>query len=370
MRFSLTVNPGSGQGLYPAPGYPVDIAGRPGNRVYAENYPRGGLGRIFLTRDHQALAVDPADRTVYEYDAGGSHWLIPAEGLKPRSPEEASAWVVTTQGRVTLVNGNMAAARGFPLATGLRLSAPPAARGGKLYLSDEEGKVHTVDARAAQGVWDLKFPAALRSPPVFLDLGDRLFAGVYPKRFLGDIWVLDGDGNTLPNWPAPVDAIAFGSPLLFGTDAGALHAAFVTQAGELSVFNEYAEPLPGFPLELPGVFYLQPVWNGEALWLVSEQGVLYQVNLEGQALRQQIPGLSVKEEGYLAAVDVDKDGRGEIFFSGEGNALYGYSGNFRSLDGFPLPVWGRPSFLDLNGDGKSECTGAGMDNRLYRWHFR
>ncbi|MDR0601951.1 MAG: VCBS repeat-containing protein, partial [Treponema sp.] len=73
---------------------------------------------------------------------------------------------------------------------------------------------------------------------------------------------------------------------------------------------------------------------------------------------------------HIIAADVDGDKVPEIFFSGEGNALYGYTRNFSSLDGFPLPLWGQPSFADLNGDGKSECTGTGLDNRLYRWHFR
>ncbi|MDR1420773.1 MAG: hypothetical protein LBI86_10395 [Treponema sp.] len=378
LRFSLSVKAGSGQGLYPAQGYPLTIAGKTGNRVYSLTYNRGGTSRVFFTRDNFAVAVNPADQTIYELDAGSPLWVIPAEGEKPRSPEEGSVWVVTTQGRVILANGNMEAMRGFPLTTGLRLSAPPAARDGKLFLGDEEGKVHIIDGRGSRRVWETVFPAALRAPPSFAGAGNRTRAAVYPKRFLGDIWLLDEEGNVLPGWPAPVNGIAFGSPLLFTVDdvpssrEQSLCAAFITQAGELTIYNERAEVLPGFPLELSGVFYLQPVWDGQALWLVSADGVLFQVTPEGQALWQRIPvpDLSVKEEGYITASDVDGDKVSEIFFSGEGNALYGYTQGFSSLDGFPLPIWGQPSFADLNGDGKSECTGTGLDNRLYRWHFR
>jgi outer membrane protein assembly factor BamB len=374
IRFSLTVNPGSGRGIFPATGYPLNIAGKTGNHVYGTIYNQGH-SRVFLTRDNFAVAVDPADQSIRELDAGNPLWVIPAEGLHPRSPTEASVWVVTTQGRVTLANGNMEALRGFPVTTGLRLSAPPAAWEGKLFLSDEEGNIHIVDEKGNQSLWETGFSAALRAPPSFLKVGNHTYTSVYPKRFLGDIWLLDANGKALPNWPAPVDEIAFGSPLLFTSGNSrekneTLLAAFITQAGELSVYNENAEMLPGFPQKLSGVFYLQPVWDGETFWLISAEGVLYQVTLEGQVLSQSIPDLSVKEEGYITVADVDGDKIPEIFFSGEGNALYGYTRSFSSLDGFPLPVWGRPCFLDLNGNGKSECTGTGLDNRLYRWHFR
>jgi hypothetical protein len=271
--------------------------------------------------------------------------------------------------------------RGFPLITGLRLSAPPAAFGGKLYLSDEEAFVHEIDTNAVRTRWETAFPAALRSPPSFFTMGDKSYAAVYPKSFLGGIWLLGADGKVLPNWPAPVSGIAFGSPLLFSADTaqgaskkntrnGRLLAAFISQAGELSVYDENAALLPAFPLELPGIFFIQPVFDGEFLWFVSAEGTLFQVNLGGQILRQEIPGLTVKEEGYITVVDTDGDKIPEIFFSGEGNALFGYKRNFMSLDGFPLPIWGKPALADLNGDGRLEITGAGLDNRIYRWQFR
>jgi hypothetical protein len=301
--------------------------------------------------------------------------VIPAEGLNPKSPEEGSAWVVTTQGRVTLVNGNMEPVKGFPITTSLRISSPPAAWNGKLFLCDEDGQVYGIDGKGARTAWETRFSTALRSPPSFMTVRNQHYAAVYPKSFFGEIWLLDASGTALSGWPADVSGIAFGSPLLFTVNESAGKAAdiliaFITQAGELSVYNEQAEMMPGFPMELPGIFYLQPVWDGESLWLISAEGLLFKAGLDGQILRQEIPDLSVREEGYITAADSDGDKVAEIFFSGEGNALYGYTRNFSSLDGFPLPVWGRPVFLDLNGDGKAECTGAGLDNKLYRWHFR
>ncbi|GHV96475.1 hypothetical protein AGMMS50293_27950 [Spirochaetia bacterium] len=371
---SLAVIPGSGRGLALMSGYPLAVGGNPQNRVLGILTGKAGENRILLGKDGAALAINPTDNRVYEMETQGRPWIIPAEGLAVKSAEDAAAWVVSAQGRVTLVNGNMEPVQGFPISTGMKLSSPPAAYGGRLYLSEESngsGKVQTVDSKGGINSWETIFPAALRSPPSFLSTPKigRTYAGVYPKSFFDEIWLLDADGNALPNWPAPVPGIAFGSPVLFAHNSRTL-AAFITMAGELSVFDENAAPLPPFPLAIDGIFYLQPVFDGTYLWLVSEDGTLYQVSLEGEILHQTIPHFQVKQEGYITVCDTDGDKTPEIFIAGEGNALHGYSRNFRSLEGFPLPVWGQPLFADLNGNGKIECIGVGMDRLLYRWEFR
>jgi hypothetical protein len=374
LTLSLSLIPGSGGGVMLMPGYPAALGGGAQNRVYGIGGKAGGRAddhRLLLVRDGAAIALNPADNSIRELEGPtqGRLWVIPAERSDGKRPD--SAWVVTEQGRATLVNGDMEPQRGFPVITGLRLSAPPAASGGRLYLCDEDGKVHTVDARGAVSAWETAFSAALRSPPSFFVpvKNGRPLAAVYPKSFFGEIWLLDADGNALPNWPAQVSGIAFGSPLLFSHNSGTF-AAFVTQAGELSVFDESAAPLPPFPLDLDGVFYLQPVFDGEYFWLVDAGGTLFRVGIDGAILRQRINDFQVKEEGSVILFDVNGDTIPEVFITGEGNALYGYTRDFRSLEGFPLPVWGRPLFADLNGDGRVEITGVGMDRQLYRWQFR
>lgn len=370
-ELSLSVIPGSGGGLSLIPGYPLEIGAALGNQVYGITPGKAGGSRILLTRNNLALLLNPQDNSFLEFDAGGPLWFIPAEGLETRNKGNYAAWTVSVQGRVSLVDENLEPQRGFPLITGLRLSSPPAAWGGNLFLCDEDGRVSVVDFRGGITPWETAFAAAIRSPPSFLSLPKtgRTYAAVYPKSFSGGIWLLDAAGNPLPGWPAPVRGIAFGSPLVFLRNNQVL-TAFITQAGELSVFDENAVDLPPFPLELEGVFFKQPIFDGELLWLVSSGGVLFQVSLDGTVLSQRIPRLSVKEEGYITSLDVNGDRTPEIFVTGDGNALHGYTRNFSSLNGFPLPLWGRPFFGDLNGDGRLECTGAGLDNKLYRWQFK
>jgi hypothetical protein len=148
-----------------------------------------------------------------------------------------------------------------------------------------------------------------------------------------------------------------------------VQTAFITQAGSLTVHDAAGDLLPGFPLQLPGVFYIQPVFDGKYLWALSADGVLYRVELSGAMYFQEIPGFRA-EEGAIVCADIDRDSESEVFVSGDGNALYGFTRNFTMLAGFPLPVWGKPFFGDLNGDGIAECTGAGMDNLIYSWQFR
>ena len=378
---SLALVSGSGSGVTLVNSFTVETSGRISNRVYAAG--KEADSRIFLSAGSSVLSVNLADNSTRDLSGQGQHWIVPAEGTGDKNA--VNAWVVSERGRVTLVNSGLEPAQGFPLLTGLRLSSPPAAFGGRLYLCDEDGKVHIIDEKGGQSVWETSFFSALRSPPSFFTVssrgGARHYAAVYPKSFFGEIWLLDADGKVLPNWPVPIadgendddglagsSSIGFGSPLLFAHNSS-LRVAFVSQAGGLSVFDESGSVCPPFPVMLEGIFYQQPVFDGDFLWLVSADGTFFRVSLEGEVLSQNIAGFPVKEEGYITTYDCDGDKIPEVFITGEGNALYAYSRNFRSLEGFPLPVWGKPVFTE-NSKGKTEITGLGMDRRLYRWQFR
>ncbi|MDR1099485.1 MAG: hypothetical protein LBL28_03295, partial [Treponema sp.] len=305
IELSLAAIPGSGGGLIPVPGYPLEPGGSLGNRVYGILPGKADDNRLLFTRDNNAVLLKPRDNSFLEYNAGGPLWFIPAEGLGARKGGDNAAWAVSVQGRVTLLNEKMELQRGFPLITGLRLSAPPASEKGNLYLCDEDGKVHVVDSRGGISPWETVFASAIRSPPSFLSVPKtgKIYIAVYPKSFLGEIWLLDAAGKPLSGWPVPVPGIAFGSPLVFLRNNEVL-TAFITQAGELSVFDKDAALVSPFPLALEGVFFKQPIFDGDFLWLVSSDGTLFQVSLDGTVLYQRIPRLSVKEEGYITARDL------------------------------------------------------------------
>jgi hypothetical protein len=325
--------------------------------------------RILLTRGNSVLVINPMDLSQKTLEVPGNPariWAIPAIGNEASG---GAVWVVGSHGRVYLTNADLDPVQGFPRITGLRITTAPAAWDGKLYLTDfsnNEASVHVIDEKGSVVKWPRTFDAAIQSPLSFISFQNTYFAACYPKEFFANLWLLDNQGNALPGWPVPVFGIAFGSPLLF-IQNNSLNAAFVTQAGELSVYDEGGRFWPAFPLELDGIFYVQPVFDGEFLWLIASDGTLFQVSPEGNILSHKIPNLEVMEEGRIVAMDVDRSKKPAIFISGEGNALYGFSRNFQSLEGFPLPIWGRPAFMDLN--GKIAIAGAGMDNRVYLWQF-
>ena len=373
LTFSLSVIPGAGRGLVPVTGFPVDLASatHPGMRV--SNRPfiigQGRETQALMTRGNDILSINLLDRRVYELRSFGSPWAdVYAAPQNPSGAANGSVWIADSFGTVSLVNQELQNLPGFPITTGIRLSAEPVAHGGKLFLSSEDGAVYTINTAGNVSRWGT-FSAALRSPPAFFQFGNRTVAGIYPRDIIfGEIFLTDADGNSLSNWPNDIPGIAFGSPELFSTShpfpPARLFAAFVTQAGVLSVYAENAQILSGFPVDLPGVFFVQPVFDGENLWLIESEGTLFRVSLYGEVLSHSIPNLSVREEGYIIASG------GEIFFSGDGNVLHGFSSNFNSLDGFPLPVWGRPVIGDLFSDGQRKIAGVGMDNRLLMWQFR
>ncbi|MDR1430167.1 MAG: VCBS repeat-containing protein [Spirochaetaceae bacterium] len=367
VRVSVSVISAPGGGLELLPGYPLDLEGRAGKEVYGISIGRRGESRLLLTRGNSAISVNPQDNHIYRLEGRGNVYVVPAPDFNPQSPSDPAAWVVDSQGDVSLVSADMEVIAPFPLITGIRLSSPPAAFGRELYLAGDDRALYSVNREGERTVLPVNFDEVLLSPPSFLHQVRNDYIAAYPKSFFGDLWLFNKEG-VYPSWPVSVSGIAFGSPLVFGWNNQA-YVAFITQAGSLHVFTEAGAAPEGFPVELDGVFYLQPVFDGQALWVLSSSGTLYQIGMDGTALFQDIPGLRA-EEGSITVMDIDRDKSPEIFLTGNGNALYGYSRNFISLDGFPLPVWGRPYIGDLNGDGRMECAGVGMDNRLYRWQFR
>ncbi|MDR2942169.1 MAG: hypothetical protein LBV17_06230 [Treponema sp.] len=375
---SFVLVPGSGSGVNLVNNFLVETRRRPSNRIYAS----ADDSKIFISAGDTVVSVNTADNNSVEMRGQDSLWIIPADGVGDK--KEINAWITSERGRVTLVNGELEPAQGFPVLTGLRLSSPPVAFNGRIYLCDEDGKVYAVDAKGAQTVWETSFTSPLRSPPSFITVdakgGARQYSAVYPKSFFSELWLLDQNGKALSGWPVQLSktdedgftenaGIGFGSPLLFAHN-NRVHTAFVSQSGDLFVYDENAQKVSRFPVELDGVFFIQPVFDGTFLWLVSSEGNLFRVSMDGEVLYQNIAGFSVKEEGYITAFDCDGDKTPEVFITGEGNALYAYTRNFRSLGGFPLPVWGKPHFVPSQGNKKAEIFGIGMDWRLYRWQFR
>ena len=380
LEATLSAMPGSGSGVAPIPGFPIEAGGRMGKDISVVRLSGKGDARLLFTVDRRvAVSYNPKNGQSERLEANDPVWILVDPVFKPASPRgdgetagvsprDAAAWIVSSAGEVNLVTADLKSLPGFPIATGVRPSAAPVSFEGTLYLADRDSALHAVDRDGAVSVASLPFTDPLRSPPAFLRAGKKAFMATYPKSFLGELWLTDPEGVPEAGWPAYASGIAFGSPLPFTRD-GKTIVAFVTQAGELTAFAQDAKPLPGFPVSLQGVFYAQPAYDGDSLWLVSSSGTLFRVSLSGGVLSHRIPEFTA-EEGLVTLHDVTGDDIPEIFVTGDGSTLHGYSRDFVPLAGFPLPLWGEPEFTDVNGDGRIDCLGSGLDNRIHGWQFR
>lgn len=366
---SLSILSGEPTGILPVPGYPADIGSKVGNRVTVLEFTKKADKRIILTLgESTVLALDPRTGKRYTLTEDSAVWTLQDPSLKPEKPEDPALWVITARGRVSLVNGNLEPVSGFPVSTGARLSSEPAAYNEHLYLPDQDTSLYVVSRTGEIEVLSMPFSEVLRSPPVFYSMDDTTFMGAYPKGFFAELWLTSDSGTPLAGWPASVSGIAFGSPVLFENQKE-LSIAFITQAGDLTIFTERGSLKPGYPITLPGVFYTQPVFCGEYLWSLSAGGRLYRISMDGSVSSIEIPDFTA-ENAVVQAYDTTGDGAAEIFVTGDANALYGFTADLEPLEDFPLPAWGTPWFGDINGDGTINCFAIGMDNRLYAWQLR
>lgn len=110
----------------------------------------------------------------------------------------------------------------------------------------------------------------------------------------------------------------------------------------------------------------QPVYceSLKALLVLDTEGILHLLNLDGsQKLSTKIPNAS--ENTIITVKDITGDGIDEIFISGAGNAVYGYSGTLIGLEGFPISGASNPVFVDVNSDGVEDILTFGVDSKLH-----
>ena len=104
-----------------------------------------------------------------------------------------------------------------------------------------------------------------------------------------------------------------------------------------------------------------------AFFVVSQDGHLFKFNTEG-AITDSLPLKTGTADDYrITLLDVTGDGKDEIFISGGGNALYGYTSGLAPLDGFPLAGTGTPYLLDIDGDSIPELITHGIDSKVHAY---
>ena len=268
------------------------------------------------------------------------------------SDKSNQIWALTKDGNVYLMDEKLETKPNFPI-----ISEPQVFNNNLIFFA-ESGMFVSIDPKGTVSTADFDLINEIKSIPT---VNENTIA-VYEKGFLGTIHLIKEDySETLLD----VEGIAFGSPCLAKID-GKNYTAMITQAGQLSVWDETNMPLPGFPVELPGIFYLNVKATENYFIALSSDGTVYRIATDGTVTAVQIPYLSAKS-GYITICDYNNDDKDEIFICGDSNTIYGFSEDLEYLNGFPVTGFGIPVFTDVNADKIADCLTLTIDNKLNAW---
>ncbi len=158
----------------------------------------------------------------------------------------------------------------------------------------------------------------------------------------GTITAYDREGKLLPGWKV----IELNKELWVAPRAvrarGKDYIVAITQEATLNVFNRRGEPVKGFPVNLPwkpgGDWVFEKLGNQEVITMVSEDGVMAQIDLKGNTISSNnlVKSLAVSTfalvpspEGssyVISRIDQNKltvlNSRGEVIFESENPGAY------------------------------------------------
>jgi hypothetical protein len=364
LRLELSASSSPSIGLAEIAGFPVKAPGRIDSDPVAGMSPSGSP-MAYWSSDRSIIAMDLSSGLFTELKLDDKAWVA----LDAPGGAIEAVWAVSARGTVYRCDPKLEPMPGFPLLTGLAVSAAPALSASRLAVPvSGESSLLFVDTDGRQG-FSTALHARLRNAPTAAPWG----LAALPRSFDSALYLLDGEGGIVPGWPVPLSGIASAPPVI--TDAQSIanaRIAAISEEGELSAYTTDGAMAPGFPLRLYGVFdsalAWAPAWR--SFFLVSAEGTLYRVGADGQ-LTGSVPLKRGPAAGSLIlARDENGDGREELYVAGGGDALYAYGGDLTVLEGFPVSGAGLPVFIDIDGDGRRELVTRGIDHTIHAYAQR
>lgn len=337
-------------------GYPIELEGKPDFNLCKSNAAKSKI--VFWSEEGKnifSLNTANFEKTTLEIE--NIAYLLSANE-KTVKQSGGALWVITKDGVVYLLDEKLEAINGFPLLTGEIPTCKPALYEDSIFLAVKNNILLKVNSEAFISETNITVSEEIRSQPCVK--GETI--AFYEKGFLGGVHIVRHDVDSTADSPLEVKGIAYGSPCI-NVIGGKEYVAFVTQAGELTVWDKDNNVAQYFPSQLNGIFYLNVIAADEFFFALSSDGRIFRIDKNNNKLIISIPYLKAKS-GFLKAFDYNNDGKEEIFICGEGNSIYGFDTSLQMLEGFPVAGYGEPVFVDVNGDRKNDCLVLSLDDTL------
>ncbi len=388
----------AGAGLAEAPGFPLALGGNTFGNVVIADFDGDGGPEIAVPVDNVAAKDQPAQGALHMVSVSG---------------QALPGWPVR-----------------FPFALGGPSMAAsdlqPERPGAELALGTSDGKLHLF---TSQGTEAPGFPVTVGascSRCLVADLNGDGKPELVAVAAEGKVFALDGHGQRLPGWPQTVAGGLVGNAEAADWDADgksevivldkdgtvhvlrgggeaasvALHATdfcsgdfipdmpgpelLVTNAteGTATLCDRGGRPLPGWPVKVAHASLPTPVRlsrDGPLYALVVDQAqskpkattnTIHLLGADGTAAPgwpaapQFVAGYSLYSRPAL--MDVDGDGKTEIFFGHTCYSVVGLRADGSAVAGFPLGnvgmVYTTPALADLNGDQRYELVFADVSS--------
>ncbi len=338
-------------------GFPVALSGRADGKLLMSESRNGDC--LFWLEDGKVLkSYQVSTGRFYTRKFTRPVWIKAAGS----SRAQGEVWALSDDGTAYLLDPSLAPVDNFPLVLDGKPSCEPSVMEDSLVVPMVEDRLCYLSHDGKETFVDLKGSALIKSPPAVMG---RTVA-VYQKSFLGKIYIVDGGTVRNSDFPLEVPSIAYGSPLLYRRGKSEF-VAFITQNGNLHLW-ENGVSAENFPIKLDGIFHTGLAYNGRHLFALSASGQLFRVDQDGSFFSVQVPS-ALAREGRLAVGGPDRKDS-NVYVGIDGNMIYGFSEALELLSNFPLNGFGRPVFVDVNGDGFRDCVVLTLDDRLNAWNLR
>jgi hypothetical protein len=366
IRINIAAAGIAGHKTSPHPNFPKQLEHAPVSDIICKNIKGSEMLELIYVDETNNLVIEDlfADSKIKAEVEGMSTPLVTTDELSGSN----EIFVFSKSGTVYKFTAEADPISPFPIVTSFKGSFNPIPANGKLvFYSQGEKALYLLSQQGDMEKFPVELEHDVLSQPAYLD-GLLAF---YPKSFENMIWLTDVQGNVKSGWPKDGGGISYCSPVLFKDQNSKVLVAFLTQAGQLNVWNPGGQYLSGFPFEFDGVYYADPVpialgaGVNPGLVVLSEQGVISIIDLQGSVVKAKKLEGGGDKNFKVTVFDFDKDGRDELFIYGARNTIIGLDNTLNNLPGFPVTGSLCPGFSDIDYDGKFELIVGSFDRNLY-----